>query len=160
MFIYRVIDALDKAEIPYAIVGGFAVALHGAVRGTVDLDLIVKITKKNLIALEKSLQRIGLRPRLPVTAEQIFDYREDYIKNRNLIAWSFYGEKSPTEVVDVIMTHDLSRMTVKKVKVDGRTLKILNIKDLILMKKECGMPQDMLDIEALEKISRAGARPS
>jgi len=43
MFILRVIEALKGHRVAYAIVGGYAVALHGAVRGTVDIDIIVKL---------------------------------------------------------------------------------------------------------------------
>ena len=128
-------------------------ALHGAVRGTVDLDLIIKITKKDFMALEKCLIGIGLRPRLPVGAAQIFDFREDYIKNRSLIAWSFYSEKSAAETVDIIITHDLSKLKADKLKIDGKTLFVLSVKDLIKMKKESGRPQDLLDIQALENLS-------
>ena len=146
-------EALHRNKIPYAIVGGFAVALHGAVRGTVDLDLIIKITKKDFVALEKCLLGIGLKPRLPVGAEQVFDFREDYIKNRNLIAWSFYSEKSAAETVDIIITHDLRKMKVDRLKIDGKTLFVLSVKDLIKMKRESGRPQDLHDIQALESLS-------
>ena len=152
MFIYRIADILRKHKVSYAIVGGFAVALHGAVRGTMDLDLVIKTTKKDFVALEKALLSIGMTPRLPVKAEQIFDYREEYIKNRNLIAWSFYNEKSPAEIVDIIITHDLRKMKIDKLKVHGKILCVLAIGDLIKMKNDSGRPQDLLDIEALEKL--------
>ena len=35
----KVCAALAQAKLRFAIVGGHAVALHGAVRGTVDIDL-------------------------------------------------------------------------------------------------------------------------
>ena len=38
-FLERVCTALKEAGVPYAVVGGHAVALHGAVRGTVDVAL-------------------------------------------------------------------------------------------------------------------------
>jgi hypothetical protein len=38
MLIAEVCQALARFEVPYALVGGHAVALHGAVRGTIDFD--------------------------------------------------------------------------------------------------------------------------
>ena len=38
---YRVITALEHAEIDYAVCGGIAVAIHGCPRVTNDLDLLV-----------------------------------------------------------------------------------------------------------------------
>ncbi len=42
MFLLRISQAFQQANIPYALVGGYAVALHGAVRGTIDVDIITK----------------------------------------------------------------------------------------------------------------------
>ena len=42
VFLLKVASTLNKSQVPYAIVGGQAVALHGAVRGTIDIDLITK----------------------------------------------------------------------------------------------------------------------
>jgi hypothetical protein len=39
MLTERVCRKLSKCNVPYAIVGGHAVALHGAVRSTIDIDL-------------------------------------------------------------------------------------------------------------------------
>jgi hypothetical protein len=46
MFIIKVVESLERNKINYAVVGGYAVALHGVVRGTVDLDLIINLKKK------------------------------------------------------------------------------------------------------------------
>lgn len=52
MFIHDVCSTLDSEKIPYAIVGGYAVALHGAVRGTIDIDIAILWTLKNPQDLE------------------------------------------------------------------------------------------------------------
>jgi hypothetical protein len=154
MFIFEMTAAFDKRKIPYAIVGGYAVALHGAVRGTVDLDIILKFDRSDFEEAERLFQELGLTPRLPVRGTDVFDFREEYIKNRNLIAWSFYNPKRPSEVVDVIITHDLKKMKVEKIKVGKTTLKVLSIDDLIKMKKMSGRPQDLEDVKALESIRK------
>ena len=96
MFLYRVVESLAKHKVDYALVGGFAVALHGAVRGTIDVDLVIRLQKKQFQLAEVALKDLGLISRLPVTAENVFEFREEYIQNRNLIAWSFYNPKIPS----------------------------------------------------------------
>jgi len=91
MFISCLALALNTHQIPYAIVGGHAVALHGALRGTVDIDFVIHWQKKHLLQAEKALHSIGLQSRLPITAEEVFHFRDEYIRNRNLIAWPFYN---------------------------------------------------------------------
>lgn len=152
MFWQTVIKALENAHVPYALVGGYAVALHGAVRGTVDIDIIIKISKKHFIALESAMKSIGLTSRLPITAEDVFTYRDEYIQNRNLKAWTFVNFNRPSEIVDCIITHDLSTMKIKKIRTATGTVPVISLEDLIKMKEAAGRPQDIEDVKALRKL--------
>ncbi len=152
MFIHRVAESLQQRGVPFAIVGGYAVALHGAVRGTVDLDIVLRLNRKDFVAAEAAFKSLGLASRLPVSAQQVFDFREEYIKHKNLAAWSFSNPANAGEIVDVIITHDLGKMRIKKIKVGIRVLPVLAIPDLIAMKRASGRPQDKEDIAALESL--------
>lgn len=152
MFIHKACSALQSANIPYAIVGGYAVALHGAIRGTVDVDIVIRWSLKNLVLTEKTLQSLGLVSRIPVNAENIFYFRDEYIQNRNLIAWNFYDPKNPANQIDIVINYDLSKKHVKSIKTNAGVIKILSLKDLIEMKKASGRPQDLEDCRALEEL--------
>jgi len=152
MLLLRVARAFDRTRVPYALVGGYAVALHGAVRGTVDVDLVIRLREGDFVRAERALKSLGLQPRLPVTAAEVFRYREEYIRNRNLTAWSFVNPALPSELVDVIITEDLARMKVRKIKVGRQTVRVASIEDLVRMKRASGRPQDLEDIEALRRL--------
>lgn len=152
MFIRKVIDALTKAGIQYTLVGGYAVALHGAVRGTVDIDIAITLDADSYIRCEAALKSIGLTPRLPVTATEVYNFREEYIANRNLTAWSFYNPVNPMQVVDILITEDATSMKSVGKKAFGTTLNVASIEELIRMKKRSARPQDIEDIKALEKM--------
>ncbi|MBI4248637.1 MAG: hypothetical protein HY611_03965 [Elusimicrobia bacterium] len=152
MFLYDVVSALEKGRVRFAIAGGCAVALHGAVRGTMDVDIVLRLSRADFLAAESALKALGLMPRLPVSAGEVFDFREEYIRNRNLIAWSFSNPKDPSQAVDIIITHDLAKLKVKKIVSGGRTLPVLAVSDLIAMKKAAGRPQDLEDARALEEL--------
>jgi hypothetical protein len=151
-FLEKVCNCLESNGIVYALVGGYAVALHGAPRGTIDLDFIISFEEKTFILVEESLKKIGLVPRLPVTAKEIFQFRKEYIEQRNLIAWSFYDPKNPINIVDIIITENLDDCSVVTKKLARSSIKVIAKKDLIKMKKKSGRPQDLVDVEALEKI--------
>ncbi len=127
-------------------------ALHGAIRGTVDIDVVINIDKSQFLAAEQALSAIGLHSRLPVSAAEVFDFREEYISNKNLIAWSFYNPTNPLEVVDILITHDLKKIRTISKKVGQLKLCVASIPDLIAMKKQASRPQDLEDIKALEKL--------
>ncbi len=154
-FLERLTQALQKHRVPFAVVGGYAVALHGAVRGTVDIDVIIRFRKKDFLLLEQAMKALGLFPRLPVTAEEVFQFREEYIAQRNLIAWSFVNPERPIEIVDVLLTEDLKDNKVVQKRIGNLKLPVLGIEDLIKMKRQAGRPQDIEDVRALESIRKA-----
>jgi hypothetical protein len=122
------------------------------VRGTVDVDIVLRFSRKDFLAAEKILRSFGLASRLPVDAGQVFDFREEYIANRNLVAWSFFNPSNPAEIVDVVITHDLDGMKVDRIKIGRNVIPIVSRRDLIAMKKKSARPQDLEDVKALEEL--------
>jgi hypothetical protein len=47
--------ALNREAVRYLLIGGFAVILHGFVRGTKDIDLLVDAADENVRALKRAL---------------------------------------------------------------------------------------------------------
>lgn len=148
MFIHKVTDAFEKAKIPYAIVGGYAVALHGAIRGTIDIDFAIKWNLTNLKKVEEVLKALGLISLIPVDADQIYRFREEYINNRNMIAWNFYNPSNPAEQVDIIISYDLKNSRTERI----GNLSVLSKSDLIKMKKQSNRVQDKEDVKSLESL--------
>lgn len=152
MFLFQVIDALRKSRVSYALAGGYAVALHGAVRGTVDVDLLIRHTESTFVRAEKALRTLGLQPRLPVTGPEVFRFRDEYVRNRNLLAWSFVHPERTSELVDILLTQDLAGVRVKRVRARDRMIRIVSLEDLIRMKSGTRRPQDIEDVKALRRL--------
>lgn len=152
MFINRVCQALEQQKVRYAIVGGYAVALHGAVRGTMDVDIVINWDLNSLRKTEKALNGIGLVSRLPLIADDVFNFRDEYVTNRNLVAWNFYHPGDISQQVDIIITYDLKSKGRKRVHTRSGLLQVLTLADLIRMKRESGRPQDIEDAKALEEL--------
>jgi hypothetical protein len=151
-FLSRVCQCLDQKRLRYAIVGGHAVALHGAVRGTVDIDIALSWNLKTLVGAEQALAELGLMSRLPINAEDVFRFRDEYVNNRNLIAWNFYNPDNLTEQVDIVITYDLKGKQRARMNTADGSVQVLGLKDLIEMKRASGRPQDLEDANALERL--------
>jgi uncharacterized nucleotidyltransferase DUF6036 len=152
MLLLRVTKALDRARVPYALVGGFAVALHGAVRGTVDVDLVIRLREADFQRTENVLKALEFQSRLPLTASEVFRFREEYVRNRNLLAWTFINPSRASEIVDIALTEDLAGMQVKKIALQNQIVRVASIADLIRMKQGTGRPQDREDVRALKRL--------
>jgi acylphosphatase len=55
--IVRVLRAFEAAELEYVLIGATAMGLHGLVRATEDVDLVVRATPDNLERLRQALRR-------------------------------------------------------------------------------------------------------
>lgn len=153
-FLECVCRALGDADVDYAVVGGQAVALHGVVRGTIDVDVALRWSSSMLARAEAALRGIGLVSQLPLTAADVFEHRDDYVANRNLVAWNFHDPDAPLRQVDVVIVYDLAGKQTEHVELDGGTARVLAVGDLIEMKQRSGRAQDLADVEALRKQAR------
>lgn len=151
-FLAKVCRALKDANVRYAVVGGYAVALHGAVRGTVDVDLAIDWTLDALTRAEQALGELGLVSRLPLTARDVYHYRDEYVANRNLIAWNFYNPDDVSEQVDIIVTYDLRGRKLKRFALADGPVSVLALEELLEMKRSTDRPQDLEDVKALERL--------
>ncbi|MEC7275969.1 MAG: hypothetical protein VXV96_06585 [Bdellovibrionota bacterium] len=151
MKLKELVNSLKREKVNYMVVGGYAVNFHGYSRNTVDIDLIIKFTLSNLKKVEKILNELGMISRLPIDAVSLFKFREEYVKNRNLIAWNFYNESNPTDQVDILITHDVGDFKAEKFLVGDLEVKVISKEDLIQMKKASGRDKDLLDIKELSK---------
>lgn len=152
LFVESVCKALAGHGVRYALAGGHAVALHGAVRGTVDIDVVVDWTLKSLQKTEAALRESGLVSRLPVRADDIFNFRDEYIEKRNLVAWNFYHPGDPSQQVNVIISYDLKGKRRTGITTSSAALYVLSLRDLVEMKRVSGRPQDLADVDALERL--------
>ncbi len=72
MYYESVFKALQENNVRYAVAGGVALVLHGVVRFTADLDLIVDLEPENLSRFVHTMSGLGYRPR-NATFDAAFD---------------------------------------------------------------------------------------
>lgn len=155
-----IIDALERAQVRYVIAGGIAVNLHGFARFTKDLDLLIDLEPRNAKEAMHVLGQCGLKPRVPVALAEFADAdkRNDWFENRNMLVFQVCHPTDPFCSVDVFIRNPIdfellwARAVVAKI---GRLdCRFASIADLVTMKRIAGRPQDLNDIDALEKIQR------
>ena len=152
MLILKLAQAFDKEDLDYCIVGGMAVVLQGIARGTVDIDLVINLSLKDFQLAERTLLSMGFHSRLPIDAKMTFQFRQEYIEKRNLIAWSFFNPQSPIDIVDILITENCKKIKTDLISVAGYKIKVASIPDLIRMKSKTGRPQDAEDVKMLKEL--------
>lgn len=160
MFYEEVFRKLGEKKIRYAVAGGIALVLHGALRFTADLDLIVKLSPDNLENFISAMDELGYKPKLPVKARDFADpmIREKWITEKDMKVFTFYDPEKQIRQVDVFVKEPLDFDVIEKeivwIKAGDVAIPVVSASHLKLLKKISGRPQDFADIEALEELEK------
>jgi hypothetical protein len=153
-----VLATLNDAAVDYLIVGGVAVVLHGSLRTTADLDLVVRLDRANTERAIGALEGLGYRPRAPVAATAFIDeiQRESWIRDKGMTVFSLWSARLPTLEIDLFVREpfnfDLAKLRATESHLGTTRTWIASIDDLIEMKRQAGRPKDLDDIRSLEAL--------
>lgn len=159
MFLMDLVDALRDGQIPYCVVGGMAVNLHGVPRTTYDVDIVISVTLESLSRAADAFTALGLVPRLPLQLEQFSspEFRREMLEQRNLVAMTFTDPKDPLREVDVLVNPpiDVDRLVNGAITMTftGKPIRVVSRDDLIAMKEASGRRQDLDDVSHLRRLS-------
>ena len=160
MLFEEIFRELNRRKIDYVVVGGVAVVLHGVVRLTADLDLMVHLKEKNLAKFVDVMNELGYKPKVPVKAESFIDpeNRRMWIEEKNMRVFSFYHPKKGIMLIDIFvnepMPYDKIRQNAVKMKMGNLLIPTVSIEDLVKLKEISGRPQDLADIDALKRLGK------
>ena len=151
MFYEEIIRKFNNAGVKYAIVGGVAVNLHGHIRMTADLDIVLELEDSNLAKAITTLRESGFVCKIPVDPMGLADSntRNDWIKNKNMKALNFYRDTDEVDlVVDTPVKYEEATKTIFAVK--NINYPVVSKEDLIKMKEVSNRHHDMDDIKKLK----------
>lgn len=135
----RVCALLNAAGVNYVVVGGFAIALHGVVRATKDVDILIDPSVENAARTLKALEGLtfGIARQLDpaqVAANPITIIGDEPRVDILTLAWSVrYADAAPRA---------------KRVTIDGVDVPYADLETLIRSKQTPRL-QDRADVESL-----------
>jgi len=160
MKIAELLQTLADEQVQYVLVGGVAVQLHGFIRATFDIDLVLAMDDDNLARFIDIAKRLGLSPAIPVPIESLREPKliDEWHRTKGMLAFSLREPQAGGSVIDLLLRPDIpfDKLLGNSVAgvLFGRQVRIASIDDLLVMKRSANRPKDRLDIEALEKIKR------
>jgi predicted nucleotidyltransferase len=150
--------ALNDADVQYIVVGGIATILHGYVRATADVDLVVDLQVAEASKVISVLTAEGFKPKIPVQAMEFADEqkRKQWIDEKGMQVFSMYHPARIGMTVDLFVEQPIPYQEMFQRSVvmdlDGIKVRVCSIDDLIAMKQLAGRHKDLADIEQLTKI--------
>ena len=132
--------ALNEAGIDYAVCGGWAMAIHGAPRSTIDIDLLIRsedLGRIREIAREKGFDIEGLPLHFEIEIRRISKVD---------------SESNELITLDLLLVSDEKQAfwtDRERIRWNAGETTVVSRKSLIEMKRLAGRTQDLADIEKL-----------
>lgn len=146
---------LNKHQVKYIMVGGFAVNMHGYIRATADADLWLKDELTNRKALRAAFKQLGYGDFISLeTVEFVPGWTQFYIDGGIVL-------DIMTTMKGIDIPFDECYRLASIARLEDVQVPFLHINHLIENKKIVNRPKDQLDVIELEKIRqiRAGKGP-
>lgn len=153
---------LNEADVRYIVVGGIATILHGYVRATTDIDLVIDLQPEEVEKTIRALSAHDFKPRAPVDPLQFADpvQRTRWLEEKGMQVFSMVRPNNPGVSVDLFARHPIpfDALWARSIltEIGGLSIRICSIDDLITLKRLAGRPRDLNDIEHLSKIKAYG----
>jgi hypothetical protein len=144
----RIVAALNAGEVAYVIVGGLAVAAHGVVRATRDLDLVPEPSAVNLDRLAAALAELG--------AEHPIDGRltgESLARPVSFKLRTRHGDVQVLNRMPSVAPYARLRESAIKVSIAPETFALVcSLAELRAMKLASARPRDLVDVAELDEL--------
>ena len=142
--------ALADAEADFVLIGGYALAAHGYVRATDDLDVLVRPTPDNAARVFAALIAFGAPiPEHGVSAALFAEERYGYRIGVKPILIELLTTIDGVTFDDCLVEH-------RSFQLEGRTIKVIGRSALLTNKRAAGRPQDLADVAWLEEDAAEG----
>jgi hypothetical protein len=149
----KIADYLQRAGVEYALVGGYAIAVHGFARFTEDIDILVNPSPENSRRWILALANLpdGAAREL-LTEPDVFAQDKRYAVRIN--------DEFTIDVMPSIAGHTWEEMKpfIEQIDLDGVTLRLLNLQGL-LKTKQGARPKDQADAASLRAAIEQLQRP-
>lgn len=136
------IELLNKNDVKYLVVGGYALAFHGYPRYTKDIDFWVWVDKKNAENIVKTLQDFGFSS---------LDIREEDFLSPGYVV-QLGQPPSRIDLLTSVTGLEFEECYASKVhtNIQGTEVDFIGLENFKKNKKAVGRYQDLADLENLE----------
>lgn len=143
----KVTLALENNKIPYLVIGGQAVLVHGRARMTNDIDIVIEATLLDADRVKQICESLKLT--------YLTDNVDSFVKKTLVIP--VYDNESKFRVDIIFAFSDFEINAIKrgrKIKVRNREVKFATLEDLVVFKLYAGRVEDISDVKSILLINK------
>lgn len=141
----ELLHLFNQNEVKYLLIGGYAVGLHGHVRATNDIDILVAPDEENAKKVVDSLIEFGLTESSVNTGL--------FTSPKSLVVMGV--EPLAVDIVNYLKGVEIDEAFQRREvrKVEDIEVNLISLEDLIINKSAVGRDKDRLDVKQLSRIN-------
>lgn len=141
------VTCLNKHEVEYLVIGGYAMGAYGHLRGTNDLDIFINATESNADKVMKACEDFGIP--------------KESLEREMFLVEKMVGIGTPPLRIEILKNLDVvdfkyAYQRMEKRRIDGLEMNLISLDDLILLKqaakKDRNKSRDIEDLSFLERL--------
>jgi hypothetical protein len=148
---------LADARVDFVVVGGMAATFHGTTIVTDDLDVCVRFDLETCGRLLTALSGVDARERMRPDRRPLATDPNEYVGLRNLYVTCSLGVLDLLGEVTGVGSFDVIRAASMPVELDGFTVQLMSLAQLLASKRAMGRPKDLrvaVELEHLRNLKR------
>lgn len=150
---FAILRRFYELGVKYFVVGGVAAVLHGVLRVTFDLDVVVDLGEENVKKLVGVIEQFNLKPMVPIEPIEMADAnkRMVWIKEKNAKVLNF-TDTDGIYRLDIVLVYNYFDIKPIEIVIDEIPVYVVDKDTLIKMKKDAGRDLDLRDIHYLQEL--------
>ncbi len=144
----QIAEAFQVFKVEFIFSGSLAANLNGVLLDDPEIEVIIPQSLEQFKKAEKALLKLGYENTLPVGADELFHFLDQFKSEKNMKFWTFQSPKSKSQKIMIRLGAEPGYFQPLEVIIKTRSLRFLKIEDL----KDLGL-RIPSDTPAVSKVS-------
>ena len=130
MTLLNFIEAFQIFKLSHLFSGSFAANLNGYMVDDSNLEIIIPQNIESFKKAEKALTKLGFENTLPVSADELFIFIDQFKQKKGMSVWTFQNPKLKSDKVTIRLDADFDHFKPQQTNYKSKTLYYLSLEEI------------------------------
>jgi|GEM_PF-3597586 predicted DNA binding CopG/RHH family protein len=129
MTLLNFIEAFQIFKLSHIFTGSFAANLNGYMVDDSNLEVMIPQNIESFKKAEKALTKLGYENTLPVGADELFNFLDQYRQKKGMSVWTFQNPRLKSDKISIRLDIDFDQFVPQTATYKTKTILFLNLEE-------------------------------